>query len=118
VVVAIVGGGLDGGIVGNPLDWSREYAGITVSVSALFGSLPAIIGVFSTGIILQWTDNNWSVVFLLSAVISLLSVVIYYIFSKSEPIDFDGTGSTLKDVKEVLSSAEDLSPLLANKEIN
>jgi hypothetical protein len=48
-----------------------------------------IIGVFVTGFILKQTDNNWVVVFMVTASLCGLSWILWLLFVHTEFIDFD-----------------------------
>lgn len=62
-----------------------------------------IIGVFVTGFILEQTNNNWVAVFMLTASLCAISLVLWLLFAKTEVIDFDREGQfvEIKGDKEV-----------------
>jgi len=79
------------GYVGNFIDISTKHSGVLYSFSNAFATIPGIFGVYITGFILDKTNNNWSIVFLLASSIYLLAAVFWNLFAKAEQIDFDST---------------------------
>jgi len=73
----------------NFIDISTKHAGALFSITNTFATIPGIVGVYFTGFILDSTNENWSIVFLLAASIYLVSMVLWLIFAKAEQIDFD-----------------------------
>ena len=51
------------------------------------GTLPGIIGVFVSGLILQWT-GSWILVFQVAAAINVIGLVFYLLFARTEK-EFD-----------------------------
>ena len=47
------------------------------------GTLPGIIGVYISGLILQWTDS-WTLVFQVAAALNIVGLVFYLLFAKTE----------------------------------
>jgi len=73
----------------NHLDLSPRYAGILMGITNTAATLPGIVGVYITGIILDNTNNNWAIVFTLTAGINVFGSIIWIIFASGEPVDFD-----------------------------
>jgi predicted MFS family arabinose efflux permease len=75
-----------GGVSVNHLDIAPDYAAIVYGIGNTAGQLPGMIGVYLTGLILDVTDNNWNVVFSLSALISAFGSVAWTLMSGDEVI--------------------------------
>jgi len=77
------------GCTGNFIDISTKHCGVLFSLSNTIATIPGITGVYLTGYILEASDHNWSIVFLLAAGIYLFAMVVWNIWAKAEQIDFD-----------------------------
>jgi len=75
----------------NYLDLTTKYTGLLYSFSNTTATIPGIIGVSLTGFILDNSNHNWAIVFLLAAFIYIFSSILFVIFAKGESIDFDET---------------------------
>lgn len=75
-----------GGVSVNHLDIAPDYAAIVYGIGNTAGQLPGMIGVYLTGLILDVTNNNWNVVFSLSALISAFGSVAWTLMSGDEVI--------------------------------
>ncbi|MGE0824076.1 MAG: ACS family MFS transporter [Candidatus Binatia bacterium] len=73
------------GFAVNHLDIGPRYAGILLGFSNTAGTLPGIIGVTLTGMILDAT-GSWQLVFLISAGIYVFGVVVWWLFATGERI--------------------------------
>eukprot|EP01124_Arcella_intermedia_P033297 TRINITY_DN7943_c0_g1_i1.p1 TRINITY_DN7943_c0_g1~~TRINITY_DN7943_c0_g1_i1.p1 ORF type:complete len:451 (+),score=58.99 TRINITY_DN7943_c0_g1_i1:123-1355(+) len=73
----------------NFLDITNKYCGLLYSISNAVATIPGIVGVYLTGYILNVSNNNWNIVFLLAASLSFLAAIIFTIFAKGELLDFD-----------------------------
>lgn len=80
------------GFAVNHMDIAPRYAGIVMGVSNTAGTVAGVIGVAATGWILEFSGggssdlNNWSVVFAIPALLSILSAVIFCVFATGERI--------------------------------
>ncbi|CAM6098394.1 unnamed protein product [Calypogeia fissa] len=80
------------GFAVNHMDIAPKYAGIVMGVSNTAGTVAGVVGVAATGWILEFSGggssdlSNWSVVFAIPALISILSAVIFCVFATGERI--------------------------------
>jgi ACS family sodium-dependent inorganic phosphate cotransporter len=77
-----LGAFVTGGFLVNHLDIAPKHAGVLMGFSNTAGTIPGIIGVTISGLILQWTDS-WALVFQLAAVINLLGLTFYLKFASA-----------------------------------
>jgi MFS family permease len=73
----------------NFLDITNKYYSLLYSISNTSANIPGIVGVTLTGYILDVSNHNWSIVFLLAAIIYIVPAVLYCFIAKGEIIDFD-----------------------------
>ena len=73
------------GFAVNHLDIGPRYAGILLGFSNTAGTLPGIIGVTLTGMILDAT-GSWQLVFLISAGIYVFGLIVWWLFATGERI--------------------------------
>jgi len=73
----------------NFLDITNKYFSLLYSISNTSSNIPGIVGVTLTGIILDYSNHNWSIVFLLAAFMYLVPSLLYCFLAKGDPIDFD-----------------------------
>jgi len=78
-----------GGKDANFIDLSPKYTSSLFAFANVVGSLPGIVGVYLTGWILEETRDNWSVMFLLTGGMCVVAVILWVIFLRTDPIDFD-----------------------------
>jgi MFS family permease len=76
-----------GGWGSNHMDIAPKHAGTLMGITNTAGTLPGIIGVFVSGLILQWT-GSWIMVFQLAAAINVIGLVFYLLFARTEK-EFD-----------------------------
>lgn len=69
----------------NHLDIGPRYAGILLGFSNTAGTIPGIVGVTLTGLILDAT-GSWSLVFLISAGIYLFGILVWLLFATGERV--------------------------------
>jgi len=81
------------GYVPNVLEVAGPYASFVNSLSNTAGTVPGIFGVGITGFILDRTDHDWTVVWLIAASINLGGAVVLYAWASPHPI-FPTTPST------------------------
>ncbi len=72
-----------GGWGSNHIDLAPKHAGTLMGLSNTAGTLPGIIGVFVSGLILQWT-GSWILVFQVAAALNIVGLVFYLIFASTE----------------------------------
>ena len=76
-----------GGWGSNHMDIAPRHAGVSMGITNTAGTLPGIIGVFVSGLILQWT-GSWILVFQVAAAINVIGLVFYLLFARTEK-EFD-----------------------------
>jgi ACS family sodium-dependent inorganic phosphate cotransporter len=76
-----------GGWGSNHMDIAPRHAGTLMGITNTAGTLPGIIGVYASGLILQWT-GSWILVFQVAAAINAFGLVFYLIFARTEK-EFD-----------------------------
>ncbi len=76
-----------GGWGSNHMDIAPKHAGTLMGITNTAGTLPGIIGVYISGLILQWTDS-WILVFQLAAALNVFGLVFYLIFGSAKK-EFD-----------------------------
>ena len=82
-VGSILGACAAGGFGVNHLDVAPRYAGVLMGLSNTAGTIPGIIGVYVSGLILNLT-HSWTLVFQVAAGIYLFGMVFYLIFASSK----------------------------------
>lgn len=65
------------GVYANHQDIGPSVAGTLLGISSTFASIPGLIGVWITGVILDFTDHNWNWVFALSILFYAIGLVVY-----------------------------------------
>jgi len=73
----------------NHIDISPRYAGVLMGITNTAATLPGIVGVYITGTILDHTNHNWAVVFTLAAAVYVGGLIVWLLFARGDPIDFD-----------------------------
>ena len=81
----IFGGAMAGGFGVNHLDIAPRGAGVIMGLSNTAGTLPGIIGVYISGLILQAT-GSWALVFQTAAGVLTFGLVFYLIFARAEKL--------------------------------
>ncbi|KAH8863304.1 Solute carrier family 17 member 9 [Schistosoma japonicum] len=71
------------GVLLNPQDMAPEHGGQLYGIMATVGTFPGFAGVYMVGYILE-TTNQWSVIFILTAIISVVGWVGYVLYGSSE----------------------------------
>jgi ACS family sodium-dependent inorganic phosphate cotransporter len=74
-----------GGFSVNPVDIAPKHAGTIMGLSNTFATIPGIVGVYVSGLILAWTDS-WAIVFSTAGVVTLFGMVFYLIFGSCKRI--------------------------------
>ena len=80
---SILGACAVGGFGVNHLDIAPRYAGVLMGLSNTAGTIPGIIGVYVSGLILSYT-NSWTLVFQVAAGIYLFGMVFYLMFASGK----------------------------------
>ena len=80
-----LGAFVTGGFAVNHMDLAPRHAGTLMGITNTAGTIPGIIGVFVSGLILELT-GSWALVFQVAAGVTLFGLVFYLLFSSSEKI--------------------------------
>ena len=80
---SILGACASGGFGVNHLDIAPRYAGVVMGLSNTAATIPGIIGVYVSGLILSAT-HSWTLVFQVAAGIYLFGMVFYLLFASSK----------------------------------
>jgi ACS family sodium-dependent inorganic phosphate cotransporter len=80
---SLFGGAAAGGFAVNHLDIAPRGAGMIMGLSNTAGTIPGIIGVYVSGLILAAT-NSWTLVFQTAAAIYVLGLLFYLVFASSK----------------------------------
>jgi MFS family permease len=83
----MVGAFAMGGWGSNHMDIAPRHAGTLMGITNTAGTVPGIIGVTVSGLILDWT-GSWTIVFQLAAAINVFGLVFYLIFANTDK-EFD-----------------------------
>ena len=81
----VFGGAMAGGFGVNHLDIAPRGAGVIMGLSNTAGTLPGIIGVYVSGMILQAT-GSWTLVFQTAGGVLAIGLVVYVVFAKAEKL--------------------------------
>lgn len=72
------------GVYATHQDIGPSVAGTLLGISNTFASLPGVIGVYITGVILDTTQNNWNIVFATAIGFDVLGLLVYVAFATSK----------------------------------
>jgi sugar phosphate permease len=72
-----------GGFCSNHMDVAPKHAGALMGLSNTAGTLPGIIGVYVSGLILEATQS-WQLVFQVAAAIYVFGMIVYLVFASVE----------------------------------
>jgi ACS family sodium-dependent inorganic phosphate cotransporter len=72
-----------GGFSVNPVDIAPRHSGTIMGLSNTFATIPGIVGVYVSGLILAWTQS-WALVFQTAAAVTLFGMVFYLIFGSAK----------------------------------
>lgn len=72
------------GVYATHQDIGPSVAGTLLGISNTFASLPGVIGVYITGVILDATHQNWNIVFSTAIAFDLLGLLVYTAFATSK----------------------------------
>ncbi len=74
-----------GGFAVNHMDIAPRYAGTLMGITNTAGTIPGIIGVYITGVILEVT-GSWALVFGVAAAVTLVGLAFYLAFSSGRKL--------------------------------
>jgi ACS family sodium-dependent inorganic phosphate cotransporter len=80
-----LGAFVTGGFTVNHMDVAPRYAGTLMGITNTAGTLPGIIGVYATGLILELT-GSWVLVFQVAAGVTLFGLVFFLLFSSGSKL--------------------------------
>jgi len=80
-----IGGFVMGGFVVNHMDIAPHSAGTLMGITNTVATIPGIIGVYVSGLILEWT-GSWTLVFQVTAGVTLFGLLFYLFFASSKKI--------------------------------
>lgn len=72
------------GVYSNHQDIGPNVAGTLLGISNTFASLPGLIGVYITGVVLDWSGQNWNIVYGIVIVFYAIGLVVFNLFGTSE----------------------------------
>ena len=75
-----LGAFVTGGVAGNHMDIAPRHAGTLMGITNTAGTIPGIIGVYVSGLILQAT-GSWALVFQVAAGVTIFGLVFFLIFA-------------------------------------
>jgi len=67
------------------MDIAPKYAGTLMGITNTAGTIPGIIGVFISGLILEIT-GSWVIVFQVASGVTLFGLVFFLLFSRAEKL--------------------------------
>ncbi len=73
-----------GGFSVNHMDIAPRHAGALMGITNTAGTIPGVVGVYVTGLILQ-TTGSWALVFQVSAVVTFAGLVVFLLFGSGRP---------------------------------
>lgn len=79
----VLGAAAIGGYAVNHMDIGPRQAGTLMGISNTAGTLPGIVGVYVTGMILDLT-GSWALVFQVTAGVALAGMIVYLLFASGE----------------------------------
>lgn len=80
-----LGAGSTGGFAVNHMDIAPKHAGTLMGITNTAGTIPGIVGVFLSGMILELT-GSWALVFGTAAVISLVGLVVFLRYAQADKL--------------------------------
>lgn len=84
-VGSALGAFVTGGFVVNHMDIAPRHAGTLMGITNTAGTIPGIIGVFVSGVILEVT-GSWALVFQVAGGVTLFGLIVYLLFASSEKL--------------------------------
>ncbi len=80
-----LGAFVTGGFAVNHMDIAPKHAGTLMGITNTAGTIPGIIGVYVTGVILEATQS-WALVFSVAAGVTLVGLVFFLVFSSGRKL--------------------------------
>ena len=80
-----LGAGSTGGFAVNHMDIAPKHAGTLMGITNTAGTIPGIVGVFLSGMILELT-GSWALVFGTAAAISLVGLVVFLRYAQADKL--------------------------------
>ncbi|MEO1136432.1 MAG: ACS family MFS transporter [Pseudomonadota bacterium] len=74
-----------GGVAPNHMDIAPNHSGTLFGISNTIGTLPGVIGIYISGLILEFT-GSWTLVFQVAATFALIGLVFYVLLARAEPV--------------------------------
>lgn len=74
------------GVSVNHLDIAPRYASVVYGIGNTAAQIPGIIGVWFTGVLLDMTNGNWTVVFGLAASLSVIGAICWLFMVGTRPV--------------------------------
>lgn len=84
-VGSALGAFVTGGFAVNHMDIAPKYAGTLMGITNTAGTIPGIIGVYVSGLILEFT-NSWVIVFQVAAGITVFGLAVFLRYSRGEKL--------------------------------
>jgi ACS family sodium-dependent inorganic phosphate cotransporter len=78
-----LGAFVTGGFAVNHMDIAPKYAGTMMGITNTAGTIPGVIGVYASGLILEWT-GSWALVFQVASGVTLFGLVFFLLFASGE----------------------------------
>ena len=80
-----LGAFVTGGFAVNHMDLAPRHAGTLMGITNTAGTMPGIVGVFVSGLILELT-GSWALVFQVTAGVTVFGLVIYLLFASADKL--------------------------------
>ncbi|HIG42673.1 MAG TPA: MFS transporter [Gammaproteobacteria bacterium] len=84
-VGSALGAFVTGGFAVNHMDIAPRHAGTLMGITNTAGTIPGIIGVFVSGVILEVT-GSWALVFQVAGGVTLFGLIVFLLFASSDKI--------------------------------
>jgi ACS family sodium-dependent inorganic phosphate cotransporter len=65
------------------MDIAPRHAGTLMGISNTAGTIPGVIGVYISGLIIEWT-NDWALVFQVAAGVYIFGMIFYLVFASGK----------------------------------
>jgi MFS transporter, ACS family, solute carrier family 17 (sodium-dependent inorganic phosphate cotransporter), other len=80
-----LGAAVTGGFAVNHMDIGPRHAGTLMGITNTAGTIPGIIGVFVSGMILEYT-GSWALVFQTAAGFTFFGLIFFLLFARADKI--------------------------------
>jgi len=84
-VGSAIGAFVTGGFSVNHMDIAPRHAGTLMGITNTAGTIPGIIGVYVSGLILQYT-HSWALLFQVAAGVTLFGLVFFLLFARGDKL--------------------------------